>query len=527
MSAHWGTFNKIDSLGHCHALAATALADEGLNVEDTAGDGPQFLLGSRPGLTTSVFLFAAGPMDTRMTVAAFSSDSAAAEGARNRIRQRISENVFFQPTASPWAVLLCKFSDDATEPRTRSFYDNLFTVSGRGTHNMVDYFRDASHRRIDTSGTRVFGWYTLPKRHSDYTGTGANQAGRDELVAWARQAAADGGVDLSPFVGVVVCMNVYTDLFGGGGRVVCDTRWQPSALGQEMGHGYGLTHSRTDGSTTDYTDRWDTMSTYDSCYMASHPQYTLIGPGLNAANMAGRGWLDAARVWNAPSSIDTVVTLRPLVRFDLPGKLAARVGPYLIEFRVKESWDQAIPEPTVLIHRLEDNRSYIMSSVNGHQGLIKGDVFEIGSPSRLFEPWRRVEVTDIDSVGQSATLHVTVRPRTYLPFPWALTPGTVFAGIPDEGNAWTVIDGIATPIPLESPLFDILTQLASIRTAELTTGAALHEAHRSEGLAATRRLLSSMAEEGHGYTSPAPHSTDGQLQLETTVETTEENRKQL
>ena len=45
MIAHWGTFNKGDSLDHCHVIAAAALADEGLFVENTTADGPQFLLG--------------------------------------------------------------------------------------------------------------------------------------------------------------------------------------------------------------------------------------------------------------------------------------------------------------------------------------------------------------------------------------------------------------------------------------------------------------------------------------------------
>jgi hypothetical protein len=31
---------------------------------------------------------------------------------------------------APWAALLCKFSDDLSEPYPRNFYEDLFTTSG-------------------------------------------------------------------------------------------------------------------------------------------------------------------------------------------------------------------------------------------------------------------------------------------------------------------------------------------------------------------------------------------------------------
>ena len=71
---------------------------------------------------------------------------------------------------------------------------------------------------------------------------------------------------------------------------------QPSILGQEMGHGYGLDHSRLEGLSDDYRDPWDIMSTWDNVFMAPHPNYGLVGPFLNAANMNGRGWLAPQRV---------------------------------------------------------------------------------------------------------------------------------------------------------------------------------------------------------------------------------------
>ena len=149
---------------------------------------------------------------------------------------------------------------------------------------MVDFFRDMSHGMLDLSGSRVFGWYTLDMNRSDYLaglvpGLTAKESAavivkaRDDLIASARQAAIADLTQNGPFFSVVVCTNVPTDLFGGATGAVCDDgRWSdrtpgpgmssmsPSLLGQEMGHVYGLAHSRADGSTEDYMDPWDVMS---------------------------------------------------------------------------------------------------------------------------------------------------------------------------------------------------------------------------------------------------------------------------
>ena len=118
---------------------------------------------------------------------------------------------------------------------------------------MVDFFRDMSHGQIDLTSSQVFPsinsgnlWYNLPQKRSDYTGSGANQAGRNALLAWGRNAVAN---EISGFFKFVVVTNVPADLFGGlGGVAADDGRWpnsmsslSPSLIGQEMGHGYGLT----------------------------------------------------------------------------------------------------------------------------------------------------------------------------------------------------------------------------------------------------------------------------------------------
>ena len=114
---------------------------------------------------------------------------------------------------------------------------------------MIRYFGDYTHQRLDLSGTQVFGWYPLDKSVNEYNALG--QGARDQLVVWARKAATDHGVNLSPFYSVVVCTNLWQDIGVGAaksGVVAQGTTAIPRLLGHEMGHVYGLDHSRIDGS---------------------------------------------------------------------------------------------------------------------------------------------------------------------------------------------------------------------------------------------------------------------------------------
>jgi hypothetical protein len=445
---------------------------------------------------------------------------------------------------TPWAVLLCKFNDDDSEPFERQFYEEVFTTAGAGKWNMVDYFRDVSHGRLDLSGSRVFGWYTLDKSSADYVGSGANQKGREDLVNWARQAAKAGQqepvhvdpVDLSAFYGVVICMNVQTDLFGGEGqvdvsgdsRVVCDPvvdedgvcSMSPSLLGQEMGHGYGLQHSREDGSTRDYRDSWDVMSTKGP-YMAQHPVYNRppfldrfgrrimrIGPLLNAANMASRGWLDESRVWRAgDTEHGTSVELRPLVRRDLPGYLAARVGPYLIEFRTKEGWDAQIPRAAVLIHEFYDNNSYIMhvqrSSAEGLKkvyDLVEGHRFEAGDPDNPVstDSGLSIEVDEIDAEGRTATINVKTR-RGFRP---RVGPARILVGVRHGGEGLIIIGGKIVPVPPRSPLYRILEQVAELQESESVRSAPARDIMRREALTSIASQVGAQLQRTHSYRVP-------------------------
>jgi M6 family metalloprotease-like protein len=435
---------------------------------------------------------------------------------------------------TPWAVLRCKFKDNDSEPYGRQRYDDLFTSSGVGKLNMVDFFRDMSHGQLDLSGSRVFGWYTLDMNRSDYLAglvAGLTQdeidaaitKARNDLIALARQAASADLTNNGPFFSVVVCMNVPTDLFGGGTGAVCDDgRWpeetagpgmssmSPSLLGQEMGHVYGLAHSRADGSTADYNDPWDVMSNA-ARFMSPHPNFTdldvrarpvfRLGPGLNAANMAGRGWLDESRVWSTSNeSFDTVVTLRPLHRRDLSGFLAARLGKFLIEFRIKEGWDAALDRPAVLIHRFDGNQSYLMSASNGAQDVVTGGVFgtveTTSSHAAIFTGATGVEVVEINPNERFARIRLVQRPA----FEEPSLGGMLFGGA--TGGYLIVGKGIRR-IPPDSPLTPILDQVAAYDSSEAIVSVHLRTAVRRETLSTIASLVKNHAQTLQTFQEPA------------------------
>ncbi len=386
-------------------------------------------------------------------------------------------------TWSPWAILLVRFSDDKDPSPPLTKYQDLFTAQGSGSSNMVDFFRDMSHGKIDVSGSRVFGWYTLPAKRGDYVGNvypqPAGKLNRDGVLSLAKNVAESGGVKLSDFSGVIVSGFQRMDLCGwvGGMAALCDSfSLVPSLLGQEMGHGYGLDHARLEGSASDYMDPWDVMSTAHFPSMeAPNGEFSFVGPGLNAWNMRSRGWLDESRVWTSSAAdADARVQLRPLHRLDMPGFLAAQIGQYLVEFRVPERWDAAIPRACVLVHRFQDNHSYLMPAYDGSQDLVEGDKFAVGDRNFPLLGYHAVEVESIDPQTQTATLRVHQHARRELPS--AGVTGQLLGGVAVDGGGLLIVAGQVHIVPPRSPAIALMAQVAryvNVSTYESGVDAAL------------------------------------------------------
>jgi len=383
---------------------------------------------------------------------------------------------------SPWAVIAVAFKDDPADLPALDLHRRLFTGAGTGHLNMVDFFHDMSHGKIDTSGTEVFGWYRLDVNRDTYVGNvypqPAGKLNRDGLLAAGKAKAVADGVQLNDFDGVVVCgyadAKVGTDLCGwlGGMAALCDQNsLQPSLLGQEMGHGYGLDHARRDGSADDYQDPWDVMSTAAWPAMeADNADFTKVGPGLNAWNMRGREWLDERRVWSGQSNsaFDVTIDLRPLHRHDLPGYLAAELGPYLVEFRIPERWDAAIPRACVLVHRFEDNHSYLMSGDSGNPDLVEGQQFRDGEIDFPYVHWFALDVTRLDTTSRTATIRLQHRP---LRSPPQVGPGIPLGGIEVDGGGILILNGKVIRVPPRGPAASLAKELARYLDTDLSPGA--------------------------------------------------------
>jgi hypothetical protein len=381
------------------------------------------------------------------------------------------------PIQRPWAILLCRFQDDGNDPAhvtlsalygqwvakfgaqsvanwiapaaahdqrpILELYQEFFTPAGAGTFNSVTYWDTMSHGTIEVDGTRVF------PCELDITSDGALNLGlqgsqyQGAMFEKAKSALQQQhGVDWQEFYGVAVSFQSpdYGDQggwFNGGPGVFSDIRYVRSngmeSWGQEMGHAFGLDHSRREGSNVDYQDPWDTMSTANAYNWTPDPSYGLRGIGINAWNMRSRGWLDESRVWTPParygSSFCDSVTLRPLHRRDLPGHLAAELpgvgsdSPYLIEYRVPEAWDANIPDPVILVHRFEGQIGQFLGAHSYlEKALAQGEVWnKLGLGSVVAA---QVKVEAINGPAETARIALCSYPPPFggfehkAPIPW-------------------------------------------------------------------------------------------------------------
>ncbi len=323
------------------------------------------------------------------------------------------DGVSTKKETKPWAVILCKYSDFPKEPYPVSFYRAAFTA---GKAREFDYFREVSYGNIDMTGSRIFGWFTMPKRSTKDALALKYPAGRSTLHDWGIEVAKDQRIDLTPFYGVVVVLNYGTDAgYAGGNRVVLASDWNPTFNFHELGHGFGLGHTWFARPDEEYGDPWDIMSAMNVHIFKN--KFGLNGPGMNAFNLKKLGCIPADRIWNSNGAASSqTITLAALNQYDANGYLMAWIAPapgsasktgYYVEFRRKKGWDAGIPQDAVLVHEVRsDGISYLLSRSNRAD---RADIQVL--PDQEFEIAERkltIKAVSFDADASTAKVAITI-----------------------------------------------------------------------------------------------------------------------
>ena len=281
-----------------------------------------------------------------------------------------------------WVTLACKFSDIATEQKTKEFFTSQY---GYLPGQLGHYWIEVSYGRIDLAGSQAYGWFALPSPRDAYVTMvdGEEEADLDKLFADCA-AAADPTVDFTGVQGINMMFNGDLDgyAWGGGACAVYDgarrctrTTWNPpwaftnlAPLAHEMGHGYGLPHSdNSDGDDDTYDNPWDVMSDAWSNAMYN-VNFGALPKHINMAQRDRLGWVDAARKLVIPAGDLSRTTVR-LDFAHLAGAanpqmvvlaMQSRADPYATVFYTLEArlrtgtYESALAGNAVIIHRVED-----------------------------------------------------------------------------------------------------------------------------------------------------------------------------
>ena len=198
-------------------------------------------------------------------------------------------------------VMMVNFQDKQTQPFTREQAQAVMF----GTTN--DYFREASYGQTSLSGD-VYGWYTIPVSSTTCDTTAISN--------YAQQAAASAGANLAAYDHFVYAFPQNACTWQGRGSVggtpsqAWINEWfELGIVGHELGHNFGLYHSRSmdcgsssigsNCTTSEYGDLFDLMGGANSAHFNVYQKERLgwVNSGINApittVTTSGTYWLDS------------------------------------------------------------------------------------------------------------------------------------------------------------------------------------------------------------------------------------------
>lgn len=324
-------------------------------------------------------------------------------------------------TAKPWLTIKCRFSDVSEVPESDQFYHDLNNVH-------MTYWQDISYGSWDLSDSVVMDeWHQMSISNAEWR----------ELKRWDKAGECINAYSgsASGYVNVISIVNAEGDAGNAGGRVlITPITSNLTFLSHETGHTFGWGHSFDDtdrlnadwSQPGEYFDHWDIMSAM-AVKTFQHPLSPVAGPGMNAPYLTKHNFIPSHRILKL-SEEDFLQTrqvqIAALNHPEANGPLMVRIEGknndyYTIEYRMQDGWDQGIPQATVLVHRVKDGISYLITE--GGTERLEDSVSVFWAEDK---PLFTLKVHDFANEGFTANITIADAP--------AVSAG--FDQIGDEGN---------------------------------------------------------------------------------------------
>ncbi len=391
--------------------------------------------------------------------------------------------------SKPYALLLCRFADVATEPMSLA---EATTLLGGGYPNLDDYYRELSDDQMNLVGSRAYGWFQLPQPRSYYvSGSSANL----NQLAQDCTAVADTAVDFTAFHGVMIQVNADLDgpAWGGSTYLTLDglsrswpTTWMPlwatqvskhGVYAHEMGHSLGLPHSSGPYGST-YDSDWDVMS--NSYLVYNPPTNSWVAGQTIIYHKDLLGWVASGRKITAGPGSQTLdldqsefpSTTSNALEVVIP--IAGTTQFYTVEARRHVGYDTPLPFEGVIIHHVTPGAGVPAKVVDPDNNGDPNDAGAVWVPGETFS----------DGTGISLTVNAATATG------WNVT--VVMPGGATDQQLTVLGAGTGNGSISSSPAGDLLHQ---------------HRGEHQRGV--QRRLRQRHARDPHGHAPAAARSPGG------------------